>query len=152
MKKNASKIPAVNNYYYLVVGILSILFSFTHAQNGKANVLPVIDKSNIDLSTKTTVYYVWHVVTVENFIIGVSFLVMAFYRDLSKVKSTAWLIVFIMIARWGVIFRSTLLKNTNGLKSTVSDLVAILVYAGLIILGIKKKENQKIADKLFRDK
>ena len=138
MKGNLKK-PSVTNYYYLVVGILSILFSFTHAQNGKTNVLPVIDRSSVDLSTKTTVFYVWHVITVENFIIGISFLGMAFYKDLSKVKFTAWFIISMMIARWGVIFRSTLLKNKTELKSVVPDLVAILLYNGLILLGIRKK-------------
>lgn len=139
MKKNALKLPVVNNYYYLIVGILSVLFSFTHAQNGKTNVLPVIDKSSVDLSTKTTVFYVWHVITVENFIIGISFLGMAFNKDLSKVKFTAWFIISMMIARWGVIFRSMLLKNKTELKSIVPDLLAILLYTGLILLGIRKK-------------
>lgn len=139
MKKNALKLPVVNNYYYLIVGILSVLFSFTHAQNGKTNVLPVIDRSSVDLSTKTTVFYVWHVITVENFIIGISFLGMAFNKDLSKVKFTAWFIISMMIARWGVIFRSMLLKNKTELKSIVPDLLAILLYTGLILLGIRKK-------------
>ena len=34
--------PLIKNYYYLVAGILSILFSFTHAWNGQTSVLPVI--------------------------------------------------------------------------------------------------------------
>lgn len=137
MKRNTLKIPVQINYFYLIVGILSIIFSFTHAKNGKTNVLPIADKSNIDLPTKATVYYIWHIITVENFAIGVSFLVMAFYKDLSKVKFTASFIALIMVARWGVIFRSTLLKNATGLKDAMSDLVVIVVYTGLIMLGIK---------------
>ena len=82
--------PLIKNYYYLVAGILSILFSFTHAWNGQTSVLPVINTSNIDLATKTTVFYVWHIMTAEIFGFGVSFLVMSFYKDLSKVKFTAW--------------------------------------------------------------
>ena len=70
--------PLIKNYYYLVAGILSILFSFTHAWNGQTSVLPVINTSNIDLATKTTVFYVWHIMTAENFGFGVSFLVMSF--------------------------------------------------------------------------
>lgn len=143
MKKNTLMRPAVTNYYYLVVGILSIFFAFTHAKNGRANVLPVADKSDLDVPTKTTIYYVWHIITVENFIIGVSFLAMAFYRDLSKVRFAAWLTASIMVARWGVIFRSTLLRNRAELKSTVPDLVAILVYTALILLGIRKKDGHK---------
>lgn len=139
MKKDNWRVPVVKNYYYLTAGVLSVLFSFTHAQNGKDNVLSVTDESNIDISTKTTIYYVWHVITFENFAIGVSLIIMAFYKELSKVRFAAWLIVFIMLSRWGVILRSTLLRNVNNLKSILSDLVAILVYAGLIILGIRKR-------------
>jgi hypothetical protein len=112
----------IKNYYYLIVGILSILFSFTHSWNGQTTVLSIVNVSNIDLVTKTTIFYVWHILTAENFIFGVTFLVMAFYKDLSKVKFTAWLIAVIIIARWGVIFGSTLSKNINGLTDTLSDL------------------------------
>jgi len=140
MKKITVKMSMINNYYYLIVGILSILFSFTHAWNGQTTVLPIINASNIDLATKTMIFYVWHILTAENFIIGVSFLVMAFYKDLSKVKITAWFIAVIMIARWGVIFGSTLFKNINGLTDTLSDLIVIIIYVGLIILGTRKKD------------
>ncbi|WP_373538841.1 hypothetical protein [Chamaesiphon sp.] len=130
----------IKNYYYLIAGILSILFSFTHAWNGQTTVLPIIDASNTDLATKTIIFYVWHLITAENFIFGTSFLVMAFYKDLSKVKFTAWFIAVMIIARWGVVFGSTLFKNINGLTDTLSDLVAIIIYVGLIILGTRVKD------------
>ena len=132
--------PLIKNYYYLVAGIISILFSFTHAWNGQTSVLPVINTSNIDLATKTTVFYVWHIMTAENFGFSVSFLVMSFYKDLSKVKFTAWSIAVMIIARWGVVFGSTLFKNINGLTDTLSDLIAIIIYVGLIILGTRVKD------------
>lgn len=140
MKKITAKMSVIKNYYYLVVGILSILFAFTHAWNGQTTVLPIVNVSNIDLATKTTIFYVWHILTAENFIFGISFLVMAFYKDLSKVKFTAWFIAVIIIARWGVIFGSTLSKNINGLTDTLSDLIAITIYVGLIILGTRTKD------------
>ena len=130
----------IKNYYYLIVGILSILFSFTHAWNGQATVLPIVDVSNINLATKTTIFYIWRILTAENFIFGIAFLVMAFYKDLSKVKFTAWFIAIIIIARWGVIFGNTLSKNINGLTDTLSDLIAIIIYVGLIILGTRTKD------------
>jgi hypothetical protein len=140
MKKIASKMPMIKNYYYLIVGILSILFSFTHAWNGQTAVLPIVNVSNIDLTTKTTIFYVWHILTAENFIFGVSFLLMAFYKDLSKVKFTAWFIVVIMISRCGVIFGSTLFDNKNSLADTLPDLIVIIIYVGLIILGTRIKD------------
>ena len=132
MKSNVPKNKLIKNHYYLIAGILSILFSFTHAWNGQATILPIVNASNIDLATKTIIFYVWHIITAENFVFGISFLVMAFYKDLSKVKFTAWSIVVMIIARWGVVFGSTLFKNTNGLTDTLSDLVAIIIYVGNI--------------------
>ena len=130
----------IKNYYYLIVGILSILFAVTHAWNGQTTVLPVVNTSNINLATKTTIFYVWHILTAENFIFGVSFLVMAFYKDLSKVKFTAWFIAVIIIARWVVIFGSTLSQNINGLTDTLTDLIVIIIFVGLIILGARKED------------
>ena len=130
----------IKNYYYLIAGILSILFSFTHAWNGQTTVLPIVNASNIDLATKTIFFYVWHIITAENFGFGVSFLVMAFYKDLSKVKFTALFIAVMIIARWGVVFGSTLFQNINGLTDPLSDLIAIIIYVGLIILGTRVKD------------
>jgi len=128
----------IRNYYYLIVGILSILFSFTHAWNGQTSFLPVTNEADFDLTTKTTIFYVWHILTAENLIFGIAFLVMSVYKDLSKVRFTAWTIAFIMIARWGVIFGSTLFKNKSGITDTLTDSIAIIVFVVLIILGTRK--------------
>jgi hypothetical protein len=65
---------------------------------------------------------------------------MAFYKDLSKVKFAAWIIAIIMISRWGVIFCSTLFTNKNALADTLLDLIVIIIYVGLIILGTRIKD------------
>ena len=132
------------NYYFLIVGILSILFSFTHAWNGESTVLTTVDASNFDLSTKTTINYVWHILTAENFIFGAAFLIMTFYKDVSKVKFAAWIIAVIMIARWGVIFGFTIIKNKNGLIDTLTDLIVIIIFVGLIILGTRRKDKVSV--------
>ncbi len=131
----------IKNIYYLIVGILSILFSFTHALNGNNSILRLLDSSSIDLASKTTIFYVWHIITVENLVFGIIFIVMAFYKNQSKVKFTAFLIAVIMFARWIVIFGSTLLKNINAVADTLIDTIAIIVFIALTILGTRIKEN-----------
>lgn len=128
------------NIYFLIVGILSILFSFTHALNGHTTVLSLINATNFEITMKTTIFYVWHIITVENLIFGIAFLVMAFYKDSAKVKFTAWMVAIIILARWGIIFGSTLLKDFGGIKNILIDSVAIIIFVGLIILGIRKKD------------
>ena len=129
----------IKNYYYLIAGILSILFSFSHAWNGQSSFLPITNASDINLVSKTTIFYVWHIITAENLIFGVAFLVMSVYKDLSKVKFTAWMIALMIVARWVVIFGSTLFKNKNGVTDTLTESIVILIFVGLIILGIRKK-------------
>jgi hypothetical protein len=130
----------VVNIYYLIVGVLSILFSFTHALNGQRTILKFVDSSNIDAVSQTTIFYVWHIVTIENLIFGICFIAMALYKKPSRVKSTAWLIAMIIVARWCLIFGSTLARNRNGLAGTLVDSIAIIVFVTLIILGIRKGE------------
>ena len=117
---------------------LFVLFSFSHAWNGQTNFLPAIDSSSLPLATRTTIFYVWHIITAENLIFGIAFLVMSFYEDSSKVRFTAWTVAFILITRWIVIFGGTLFKNKDAVTQTLTDSIAIIVLVGLIILGSRK--------------
>lgn len=129
------------NIYFLIVGILSIFFSITHALNGHATVLSLIDATSFETTLKTAVFYVWHVITIENLIFGIVFLIMAFHKEPAKITFTARMIAIIILARWGVIFGSTLLKDIGGIKNTLVDSIAIVIFAGLIILGIRKAKH-----------
>lgn len=128
------------NFYFLIVGILSILFSITHALNGHTTVLPLTEAADFGIATKTTIFYVWHIITIENLIFGIVFIVMAFYKDSAKVKFAAWIIAAIILARWVVIFGSTLLKDTNGISNALIDSAAIMIFVGLIISGIRRND------------
>lgn len=135
----------IKNYYYLVAGILAILFSISHAWNGQTIVLPTLNIDTISTETKTIFFYVWHIITAENMLFGVVFFFMSFHKDLSKVRFTAWIIAFLMIVRLIVIIGGTLLHNASGLKNTLIDSIAIVIYVLLIILGtrIKNKQTEK---------
>jgi hypothetical protein len=54
------------NYYYLVAGILAIIFSIRHAWNGQTIVLPSLNIDAINSDTKTILFYVWHIIKAEN--------------------------------------------------------------------------------------
>ena len=95
----------IKNYYYFIVGILFILSSFSLVWRGQSSFLPITNASDFDLASKTTILYVWHIITVENLIFGVAFIVMSVYKDLSKVKFTAWMIAFIMTAQRAIIIK-----------------------------------------------
>ena len=132
----------IKNYYYLVAGILAILFSITHAWNGQSIVLPSLNVDKISVDTKTTFIYVWHIITAENMLFGLSFLFMSVHKDLSKVRFAAWMIAILMIVRLIVILGGTLLYNASGLKNTLIDSIAIVIYVSLIVLGTRVKDKK----------
>jgi hypothetical protein len=134
----------IKNYYYLVAGILSILFSISHAWNGQVTVLPTLNVDTITVDTKTIFFYVWHIITAENTLFAVALLFMAFYKDLWKVKFTGWIIAILMIVRWIVIFVGTLLYNAGELKNILIDSIAIIIYVSIILLGTRVKDTQII--------
>lgn len=100
--------------------------------------LPITSASDLDLPDKTTIIYICYIITIENLFFGVSFIVMSVYKDLSKIKFTAWMIAIIMVARWAVILGSTLFRNKKGVTDTLTESLVIFVLVRLIILGVKK--------------
>jgi hypothetical protein len=133
----------IKNYYYFIAGILAILFAITHAWHGQTVVLPSLNIDTITTETKTIFFYVWHIITAENILFGVAFLFMSLHKDLSKVRFTAWVIAILMIVRLIVIVGGTILYNLEGLKNTLIDSIAIVVYVSLILLGTSVKGKQR---------
>ncbi|WP_191967536.1 hypothetical protein [Lederbergia ruris] len=132
----------ITNFYYLIAGVLAILFAITHAWNGQSTVLPTLNIEVISLSTQTIFTYVWHIITAENLVFGIAFIFMSFQTDQSKIRFTAWLIVTILIVRLMVILGVTAVLDVVGLKDTLIDSIAIVIYVVLIILGTRMKKKQ----------
>ena len=130
----------IKNYYYLTAGILAILFSISHAWNGQNMVLQTLNVYASPTDTKTMFLYVWHIISAENMVFGVAFILMSVHKDLSKVNFTAWIIVFLMIVRWIVILGSTIFYNVNDFNATWKESIAFMVFISIIILGIRKKD------------
>jgi hypothetical protein len=129
----------IKNYFYLIVGILSILFAVTHTMNGLGTALPTLDGTTIDSSTKTVFTYIWHIIGVENLIFGIALIIMAFQKNLEKVKFTTWLIISILILRWVVITSFTILNDKSNVINLLPDTIAILVVVALLLLGMRTK-------------
>lgn len=130
----------IRNFYYLVAGVLAILFAFTHAWNGQTTVLPILEVKSMPMDTQTVFKYVWHIITAENLIFGIAFIFMSFQNELSKVRFAAWVITVILVVRLMVILGVTALLDVSALKDTFIDTIAIVIYVVLIIMGITKKE------------
>jgi len=107
----------MKNYYYLVVGLLVILLEIPRTLNG--------------LETTMT----FHIIGIENLVIGVTLIIMAFQKSMEKVEFAAWLIIAILLARWAVISFFTVLNSD--FTVLVIDTVAIATLATLLFLGTR---------------
>ena len=132
----------IKNYFYLIVGVLSVLSAFTHAMNGQLTLLSEIDQTSLDISSKTIFRYVWHIITAENLIFGVTLIFMAFYREREKIRIVAWLIAMILLTRWFVILFFTLQQNIASLQGVLTDTIAIILLVVLLLLGARVKEKE----------
>ncbi|GHI00044.1 hypothetical protein [Neobacillus kokaensis] len=132
----------VKNFYYLIAGVLAILFAVTHVWNGQSAVLPTLDISAISMDTRTVFTYVWHIITAENLVFGIAFIFMSFQSERSKIRFAAWMITSILIVRLMVILGVTALLDVSALTDTFLDSVAIVIYVALIILGTTMKKKQ----------
>lgn len=126
----------VRNVYFLIAGVLAMLFAFTHAWNGESAVLPTLLVSSISMDDRIVFSYVWHIITAENLVFAIAFILMSLQSDRSKIQSVAWTIVSLLIVRMMVILGITAFYNVAALTNTLIDSIAIVIYVVLIILGI----------------
>ena len=129
----------VKNYYYLIVGVLSVLFAVTHTWNGLETALPVLNSTMMGVSTKTTFTYVWHVIGIENLVFGIALIIMAFQKNMEKVKFTAWVIIVILLLRWVIITLITVLNDISNIMALLPDTIAIITTVVLLLLGTRIK-------------
>ncbi|MEC0240142.1 hypothetical protein P4H66_09800 [Paenibacillus dokdonensis] len=132
----------IKNYYCLIAGVLAILFAVTHAWNGQSTVLPTLLVNDIALDTRITFTYVWHIITAENLVFGIVFIILSFQSEKSKIQFAAWIIVSLLLIRLMVILSVTAFYDATALMNTLIDSIAILIYTAFIILGTRKKKKE----------
>ena len=130
----------IKNYFYLIVGLLCLLFAVTHTLNGVTTSLQILENSVIENNTKVAFTYVWHIIGIENLVFGIALLIMAFQNKMSKVKFVTWLIVTILAMRWIVITLFTLLNNSGNVMQLMPDTAAIFFVIILLLIGTKVKD------------
>lgn len=128
----------IKNYYCMIAGVLAILFAITHAWNGQSAVLPTI-LVNVSLDTRITFTYVWHIITAENLVFGIVFIILSFQSEKAKIRFAAWMIVSLLLVRLMVILSVTAFYDVSALTNTLIDSFAILIYAAFIIRGTRIK-------------
>ncbi|MDR2962326.1 MAG: hypothetical protein LBU90_01585 [Bacteroidales bacterium] len=129
----------VQNWWYLVVGLLFVLFAVSHTLNGVLAVLPRLSDTTMGADTKTVFEYVWHIIGIENLVLGAALIIMAFYKNIEKVRFTAWVIIAVLIVRWAVIAGFTALHDSRNIPNLLPDTLAIALCVVLLCLGSRAK-------------
>ncbi|PKP37327.1 MAG: hypothetical protein CVT98_06220 [Bacteroidetes bacterium HGW-Bacteroidetes-15] len=124
----------------MIAGVLCVLFAVTHTLNGDTRSLQIIENSVIESNTKVVFSYVWHIIGIENPVFGIALIIMAFQKNLSKVKFAACLIIMILTIRWIVITIFPLLNNSSEATQLIQEKAAIFVVFVLFSLGFKLKD------------
>jgi hypothetical protein len=65
---------------------------------------------------------------------------MAFHKEMKSVKLTAWLICAILIVRLFVIVCTTFTMTRGRVGELTIDIIAILIYVIIILLGTRAKK------------
>lgn len=127
------------NYFYLIVGLLCVLSAVTHTLNGLETALPILSNYNIEDSAKTVFTYIWHIIGIENLVFGIVLIIMAFQKNMAKVKFTTWVIIVILLMRWVIITLFTVLNDKSNVVDLLPDTIVILTTVILLLLGIRIK-------------
>jgi len=130
----------VKNYFYLIVGILCVLFAVTQTLNGLQTMLPILHGSNIENSTMTVFTYQWHIISAENVVFGIALIIMAFQKNIAKVKVAAWVIAAILFVRGVVTTLVTVLLGISNVMNLLTSTIAISVLVVLLLLGARIKD------------
>lgn len=129
----------VKNVFYLIAGLLLVVLAVTHTLFGLETALPILHGSDIDIGTITVFTFQLHMIGAQDLLYGIAALIMAFQKDMTKVKFVALLLTTILIARWGIMALVTVVYGNIGTDLLTSS-IAFLVVIMLLLLGVRKKD------------
>jgi len=127
----------VKNYFYLVVGILCVLFAGTQTWDGLQTISPVLHDSNIDSSTLTVFTYQWFIIIAEQLVFGIALIAMAFQKNMEKVRIVGWVIMAALFIRGLVIVVVTVSLGIGSITNLLTSTIVIFILVILLLLGVR---------------
>ena len=130
----------VKNYFYLVVGVLCVLFAGSQTWNGLQTILPALHGSTIDSSVMTVFTYQWYIIIAEQLVFGVALIIMAFQKSVAKTKIAAWVITAILFVRGVITVVVTVSLGISNMTNLLTSAIAIFALFALMLLGNRVKD------------
>jgi hypothetical protein len=128
---------AIENYFFLLAGILALFFSIGHAVWGKRNILGDVQTSQMPPFTKHMLFVIWNQPTVFHFLSAV---VLMIASTSTQKAATDPLALFIGLVSFGFFLNyvaTSLVKNRSALAQIIPQAISLMVYLGIIVVGIR---------------
>ena len=75
----------------------------------------------------------------EQVVLGIALIIMAFQKNVEKVKIAAWVIIALLSVRWLVITVVTVLFGISNVMNFLTSSIAFFVLIVLLLLGVRVK-------------
>ncbi|MEO8606937.1 MAG: hypothetical protein ABI690_03600 [Chloroflexota bacterium] len=126
----------IENYFFLLAGMMALFFSVGHALWGRRSVLREVRSSEIPLFTKHMLLVIWDQPTVFHFLSAVALIMASLSTQQALMNPLA---LFIMAVSFGFFLNyvgRSLLENRAALAQIIPQTIALVVYFGIIFAGI----------------
>lgn len=129
-------IMIIHNYYFLVAGVVALLFAIGHSVWGLKYVLNYVQASGIPNQTKHMLFVIWNQPTVFHFF---SSLTLVALSTIPNKAVTNPLAIFIGLVSFGFFLNyvgSSMIRNPAALAPILPQAVALMMYLGILGAGV----------------
>lgn len=130
----------MKNVFYLIAGLLLVVFAVTHTLFGLETALPILHDSDIDIGIISIFTFQLHMIGAQDLLYGIAAIIMAFQKDMSRVKFVACLLVAVLSVRWAIMALVTVAYGN--IADILTSSIAFLILITLLFLGIKAKNKR----------
>ena len=127
----------IENYLFLVAGILAFLFSIGHAVYGQRNIMGHIYTSSMPSFTQHMLFVIWNQPTVFHFLSAIVLVIAATSSQSSTTDPLAGFIALVTLGFFLNYVVTSLVKNKSALQQIIPQAIGVLVYLVIIAIGIR---------------
>jgi hypothetical protein len=128
----------IKNNFFLLAGILSLVFAAGHVFWGQENVIARLQTQGIDSSLVALVQMGWNLPASTTFLSGLALLYASSRFISNGALPLAWFILSINVGRYLLLLVTVGSLETYDLFTFIAQSAGVCLYIGVIYLGIRK--------------
>ncbi len=123
------------NYYFLVAGVLLLIFAAGHALWGQKHMIVRVEGAPLPQSVKLLIFFSWNLPTMFLSISAMA-LMLAASTEVVKAHALAWFIIAVMLGNFFLFVGVSLIKYRQGLKGMMPQFFMLALLVDIIIAGV----------------